>query len=1354
MGFGVGVVAAAIATGLGARAASADVGANWQNSCAGGSFWGGAGACATIENRGTWYGAYYGVSSSSGFVGKYSLADIATSQVFCANEPASGGYFPDPAYGYTEENTPTTGEGAAWLDALAFAEGQQYAYDSGVVNTNDQGEGTKLAIDYGLFGTAFGSPPYSWSGATSGAVSYADQLIAEANAMSGANLGWNFNGYMVSAPSGVGQQGVMGLNLTAQDGVGVYDQPVQVTITGGSWVGFSSNTITVTTGNNQPNPAGNIPTLTFVPSQANYSFSFKAVLPQWRFPYYYPSAEPSAQYITGPAPVNTPVTGSYVPPPLPPPPGGRIAIDKYGTPNVGSTAGATFSVANYFGGAATYQDGSAVGTLTTGSWNGNYSTATTADLTGSTGGLTPGYYWVTETYSGSSSYGMPTSSSSPSYVNPWKVDVTSGATTTQNVYDPASVGTLVITKQDKSSLAYLNGATFTVTSSGYPNGVPGCSPNCVTGTFPWSQGEISLTNLPAGVQYTVTETNPPPSPTQGCYYPLPPSQQPTVNAGVTATAAFSDQLTCPTGGIALSKVKEGDTSVLVAGATFDVYGPASSKSGPSFPGPLAGCFVTTSSDNSANVNSNYYPGTPCPSSGFPSGSYVSADKGLPLPYCLSGTACDTDSDFFGWYELQEVQAPPGYGVAIPNPDVFDVTPNNNQPTWTQIADPPNASGITVTKTGNDPNLTIGGANPGQFTVIGPCSGDNRAYCPGASLATFVVNSSIQVTSAGQSDLTTCEYANSSQGMTCSGNTLNGLIPGDTYDVWESNIPNGYSGSADVFFTALANGQVDPITVSDSYIPSAVTTSKACSPSGPACPANSYGGAIFTVEGQGLPAPSGVSPGPFTYTQFANLVSNPNGSMTCGPEPTGVTCDPTRGVIENVEPGYTYTFTEVVAPPGFVPVTSPYQTETVTALANPLPDPPNTVVAYTPAFYDVWHPNGSVTVNKTANDPWQAVAGAVFNVVDVGTNQPSSLSPPPTGTLVGEIAIGSDGSGSCIPSSVDSSYGTSCSGASLTGLRPGDWFVVSDYPGEDGGNPPTGYEPSTPEDFQVATTGGSNPITFGSETAQSTCLAVVKESSSTPAPPLGGATFDVTDPSGHLLATGTSTQQGATNFAPVSWSPVSPLPTLVSPPPWIPTGGITEPVTTCTTTVDGQSVPGISLLPDPSNPSLGYPNAGYTVTEESGPSGYAPPPPPPVSQTVFVGPNQASASLTFTDQPAGYLTVAKASTVNPPPTWATSFAGASFTVLDSSNAVRGTVTYNADGTVSFTGATDVCQGVQALELPAGPYQVQETHAPSGYPLNPLPPKASVGLTAGCAADGPTVVTVSDPPLGALAGNSRA
>ncbi len=1368
VGFGVGIVAAAIATGLGARAVSADVSATWigpptyPNGCAGGTFWGGAGECATIQNYGTWYGAYYGVSTSSGF----SLGDIATSQVFCAEQPASGKWFPDPSYGYTEQNTPTTGEGAAWLDALAFAEGQQYHYDGGVVGSADQGEGTKLAIDYGLFGSTYGSPSSGWSGADSAAVTYADQLIAEANAMSGAQVGPNSWAYAVTdnTPSSTwqdGQPASIGFTLQSSNNVGVYDQPVTVTISGGTWDN-GSNSVTVTTGNNAPggNPAGNVPTLTFTPSSGStqVSFTFTTTLPQWRFPYYTPSAGySSAQDVTGPAPVNNTVT--YAPPgiSITPPKGGRIEIDKYGSPNVGSTAGATFSVANYYGVAATYEDGTSVGPLTTGGWNGNYSVATTADWNGSTQGLTPGYYWVTETNSGSSSYGVPASTTSPNpYVNPWKVDVTSGATTVQEVYDPASVGTLVIVKQDQDSLAYLNGATFTVTSSSYPYGVPGRSPNCST-TFsadppcPSTQGGcIVLSNLPAGVQYTVTETTPPPSPTQGCSYLLPSSQNPTVQAGSTPTTVnFSDKLFCPVGGLALNKVSTA-TGDPVGGATFEVLAGSSS---PSSPYGTPACSATGPFNYTVTAGS------------FSTQSYDTTNFGLSYNSTWSGTGagpdlpnlqltCGSGTSAYGYWELVETTTPSGYQTVQGTP-VRVLYNASFIPTLATVPDTPLASGITVTKNGNDPYLTIGGASPGQFTVIGPCTGDNRADCPGASLATFTVNSSIQVGSGGQSDLTTCGSANSSQGISCSANTLNGLIPGDTYDVWESNVPYGYSGSADVFFTAAANGQVDPITVSDTYIASAVTTSKACSPSGPACPANSYGGAIFTVQGQGLPAPSGVSPGPSTYTQFANLISNPNGSMTCGPEPAGVACDPSRGVIENAEPGYTYTFTEVAAPPGFVPVTSPYPTETAVAQANPLPDSPNAVVAPTPAFQDVWHPNGSVSVTKTANDPWQAVAGAVFNVVDVGANQPSSLSPPPTGTLVGEIAIGSDGTGSCIASSVDSAYGASCSGASLTGLRPGDWFVVSDYPGEDGGNPPSGYEPSTPEDFFVATTGGSTQLSFGPEAAENSCLAVVKESSSTPAPSLGGATFDVTDPYGNLLATGTSSQVGTQNFAPVSWSPASPTATLnppesgkPAPPPWVPPN-TSEQVATCTTTVDSQSVPGISLLPDPSNPTLGYPNAGYTVTEETGPTGYAPPPPPPVSQTVFVGPNQAPASLTFTDQPAGYLSVAKASTVNPPPTWATSYSGASFTVLDSSNAVRGTVTYNPDGTVSFTGATAVCNGVQALELPAGPYQIQETHAPSGYPQNPLPPKASVGLTAGCGAGGPTVVTVSDPPLGALA-----
>ena len=279
VGFGVGIVAAAIATGLGARAVSADVSATWigpptyPNGCAGGTFWGGAGECATIQNYGTWYGAYYGVSTSSGF----SLGDIATSQVFCAEQPASGKWFPDPSYGYTEQNTPTTGEGAAWLDALAFAEGQQYHYDGGVVGSADQGEGTKLAIDYGLFGSTYGSPSSGWSGADSAAVTYADQLIAEANAMSGAQVGPNSWAYAVTdnTPSSTwqdGQPASIGFTLQSSNNVGVYDQPVTVTISGGTWDN-GSNSVTVTTGNNAPggNPAGNVPTLTFpleIPARA------------------------------------------------------------------------------------------------------------------------------------------------------------------------------------------------------------------------------------------------------------------------------------------------------------------------------------------------------------------------------------------------------------------------------------------------------------------------------------------------------------------------------------------------------------------------------------------------------------------------------------------------------------------------------------------------------------------------------------------------------------------------------------------------------------------------------------------------------------------------------------------------------------------------------------------------------------------------------------------------------------------------------------------------------------------------------------------------------------------------------
>lgn len=481
-----------------------------SRTCAGGPIANpGEGYCATINTDNTWYGSY------TGFTG---LTNLSGGQAWCAQQPASGGEFPASNYNYSAA-APGTGASAGWsgADEVGFSYSLGIAQAYGVDDTGAGGEpsasgttaeGTKLAYDYLFYGDAVSTA----SGATSGAVNYATDLIDEAHNTNGASGGLHFTTSTPSSPPTIGSGTSTMVTVAWTGHVAAGYTRITANISGGYWDTAGDPTSTGV----YLNVAGQT-TLGWTPTSSSVSISYSGTAPLLSMPWFTPTTNSSAQDITGPTTFGSVSTGSFTIAAATPNTA-SVTVVKTGNDPKLSVAGAVFSVVGPSPSTAV------VGTLTTNA----------TGKTGTVSGLVPGDTYTVEETTPPSGY-QP--AASQTFVG--------AATQTKSLsfVDTADHSNLTIQKVSSATNAGLAGAVFSVyeTSGGsYSKQIVGPGPNGdfvsqATGFV--TDSNNALKTLTPGSPYQITEVQPPP----GFALPAVNFQDVTLPAGQTVAIVFSDK---------------------------------------------------------------------------------------------------------------------------------------------------------------------------------------------------------------------------------------------------------------------------------------------------------------------------------------------------------------------------------------------------------------------------------------------------------------------------------------------------------------------------------------------------------------------------------------------------------------------------------------------------------------------------------------------------------------------------------------------------------------------------------------------------------------------------------------------
>jgi hypothetical protein len=516
-----------------------------------------AGFCADYDGDSTWYGTYGpGFPTPQGFG-------------MCADPPASGGWFPEPSYGYTPGGAPA-GAGGDW-NALGFAlsAGQAAGWWSGRAGsfTADQAAAAaKVLYDSVVWGTlipamdpgvldAFDDLD-SWFIEARGMAAGAPQISASLTTNSGSFTGSATDQIHIQFPG------------TGRPLVG---QALQMSITNGTFLSPTGPTSIVSS----TNGAGNIDEGIYATSTApvTVTVSTGSSMGVAGLTFLHPAPAYSAAQIlasfAAPVPVGTTQHLAAIGVPLVKT--GTVSIEKAGNdePYYG-VAGAVFQIE---------KGSTVVATLTT----------VTSGASPASSQLPVGTYTVHEL---TSPPGYSTAPAQTITITANQNTVASFTGTDQELIIPS---TLTINKADAQGGAPLAGAQFAVSySTGnnatFDQSLGTCTTDTAGACSP--DGNDGAALLPGN--YQIQEVAAPPG-----YYLNPATARQTIllTPGESGTATFSDSTL---GSLALTKSGNDTAYASVTGAVFTVTGPA--------PSVVTVGTLTVGSQGSSNTLTGLVPG--------------------------------------------------------------------------------------------------------------------------------------------------------------------------------------------------------------------------------------------------------------------------------------------------------------------------------------------------------------------------------------------------------------------------------------------------------------------------------------------------------------------------------------------------------------------------------------------------------------------------------------------------------------------------------------------------------------------------------------------------------------------------